>query len=295
MVNKKMFLEELLRIIRSYPLEGVEDDVRRQLINFANYLLQPVVTPKELGITYATIQYWEKKNYLILQTEKQFDEWRKYTKLEALWFEILKKAESLGCSLEQTAPKIMFAYTNYTAPNCSVAFDAEAAPIMLVEGLRVSPFNNFLIHVAAIAVKKIKSSLFLTTQRIQFITGDVKPLETENKALFEQHTSGISICISDIVIALILGDKEELVENNIFSETDIALLRTLATENIKEFKINKVKKKNKYRMEINKSETANEPLELEICNPQNTVVEVNSSFKDMEKDLINKLKHSVII
>jgi hypothetical protein len=295
-MEKQLFLEEMLRIIENEPLEGMGDDVRQQFIGLTKYLLQPVITAKDIGLTYSTIKYWEKKGYLLLQTDKQAEEWRRYTILEALWFEILKKAVDMRCTLEKTAPNIFFAYVNYTGLNCSFVW-GNSVPVELIrvmEGIRVEPFLNFLKHVIGIVLGRVKSSLFLSKDGFMFSTeemdGVIKPAEA-NKALLNQYKSGINICISDIVIALVLGNKKDIRKATMFSDEEMTVFKELANEDVKEIKIKKGKRGEIYGYETTKRKTIHHPAEIGrlVTNKhQNINAKVNDKFNHIEVEITDK-------
>ena len=76
---KNKILESVKETLLQTPFKGISPESKIQFDSLVNYLLQPVVTPKDLGLTYATIKYWEQKGHLILPIIKVTDEWRKYT------------------------------------------------------------------------------------------------------------------------------------------------------------------------------------------------------------------------
>ena len=144
---KQAFLQDLTKQIINTPMQGVSQNTKQHLNSLTEYLLTPSVSPKALRLTYATIKYWETKDYLLLSLPKEADEWRKYSVIEFLWFQLLKKVVDMGCAFEKVAPKLIFAFANYKGVSSAMQFTDPQTPVMVLDGIRVNPLNNFLTHI----------------------------------------------------------------------------------------------------------------------------------------------------
>ena len=239
---KQQIIESVLNNIIENPIKGLSPALIKQYNSLATYLLQPSIKPKDLGLTYATIKYWEEKGYLILPLLKEKDEWRKYTIIEALWFHLLKQVVEMGCLLERIAPKLIFAYANCKSPNDVILFNTEVPPLAIMDGVRVTPFINFLNHVLLMVIGKVKATLSLTMQGVNLFMDN--PLNSDLSAHFAQQnifTTNITICISDIVFELVLGLQEDLQRLHILSEGEVAVFKAIKDKKVGEIIIKKDK------------------------------------------------------
>lgn len=237
---KQQFLQQVLKDFTNKPISGVNEETKKQLNSLADYLLAPTVNPKALGLTYATIKYWESKGYLILSLPKEADEWRKYSVLECLWFAMLKRVVDMGCSLEKIAPQLIFAYANYTTLNSSVSFNNPTQPVvMVVDGTRVTPVNNFLTHILITTISRSKATIQFTKQGCQFyFQKSDNRAALVNQAYEAIFTTGINLCISDIVFTYVLGLDSDTQKNlAIFSQGETQVINLLNKKEISEITI----------------------------------------------------------
>ena len=241
---KQEIIQNILNSIVVNSISGLSSDGINQYNSLATYLLQPTVKPKDLGLTYATIKYWEEKGHLILPLIKEKDEWRKYTVVEALWFYLLKKVVDMGCSLEKVAPQLIFAYANCKSPNDTILFNAEVPPLVIMDGVRVTPFINFLSHILLMVLGKAKATINLTNQGVNlFMDNPLNPGLAAHHAQQNVYTTSITICISDIVLELVLGLQEDLQHSHILSAAEIAVFKAMKDKKICEINIKRDKGK----------------------------------------------------
>jgi hypothetical protein len=215
-------------------LEGVSVGNKKQLDSLAEYLLTPTINPKVLGLTYATIKYWESKGYLILSLPKEVDEWRKYSVIECLWFEILKSLVDMGCNLEKIAPQLMFAYANFKTVNSTISYTETQMPLMVLNGVKINPLNNFLNHILFTIIARSKATIQFNQQGCQFYFQKNGDKATIIKQAYEGlFTSNINICISDIMFEHILGmDRNSQINLNIFTNQEIQVIHLLNSKDI---------------------------------------------------------------
>jgi len=237
---KEEFLKELLGRYIQTEIQGVQSDVKNQLDSLAEYLLSPTVNPKQFGVTYATIKYWEKKGYLLVNVPKEEDEWRKYSVLELLWFKVLTVFSEMGCAIEKMAPKLMFAYTNYTGYSSSISYTEESqVPLISLNGVRINAIENFLKHVLLIIIGRTDSSLCFGNSDCSFYVeremSQAAKIEIAQTIIWKP---GISINISDIVFQHVLGEGlTEKIGAPIFNREELQLINVLSKDNVKEISV----------------------------------------------------------
>ena len=235
---KQIFLQDLTNQIVNTPMQGVSQNTKQHLNSLTEYLLTPSVSPKALGLTYATIKYWETKGYLILSLPKEADEWRKYSVIELLWFQLLKKVVEMGCAIEKVAPRLIFAFANYKGVSSAMQFTDQQTPVMVVEGVRVNPLNNFLTHILLTITARSKSALNVNDTGFQFYFQGSDRVALANEAYNTIFTTGITINISDLLFGYILGaDANTQNKMQIFNDQEAVVVRALGKSNISQITI----------------------------------------------------------
>lgn len=233
MIQKEQFLQEITDQIVNTPIIGIKPETKQYLDSLTDYLLRPSVNPKALGLTYATIKYWETKGYLILGIPKEADEWRKYSIIEYLWFQLLKRVVDMGCAIDKIAPKLLFAYTNFTGEFSSRKFTDPQTPITLVEGIRINPLTNFLSHILLIITARSKASLNISDEGFQFYFQKASKDIIANDAYNIAFNTGVNISISDILFAYILGvDSNTQEKIQLFNRQEVEVIKLLSNESV---------------------------------------------------------------
>lgn len=210
--------------------------------NIIDILLNPTFTPKSLGLTYATIKYWEAKGYLILSGSKEADEWRKYCMLEVFWFQILKKIVRMGGSLDKIVPAIILGYSNLQHYNISIPLTTKTPEgvELNVAGIKLAPLVTFLGHVVEVLTKRSKAAIHITEENCQFFyekDSDKKAI-TPNQAYQALFTTGFTISISDVIFETTIG-MEHLKGKKIepFNKKELEVLDLLKKKELKEIVI----------------------------------------------------------
>jgi hypothetical protein len=235
---KQALLQQTLNLYLNTPLPGLSKGTRARFNSLAEYLLQPTVNPKALGLTYATIKYWEEKGYLLIPTLKDTDEWRKYSVIEYLWFQLLKKVVDMGCNLDKVAPRLIFGYANFKKPDSTIYYTDEQTPVMVINGIRVNPLNNFLNHTILTVMLRSKSALNINDEACQFyfLRGD--RVAIANEAYNSIFTTGINISISNILFTTILGmDDNAQNKIQIFNDQEAEVIKLISKSDINQITI----------------------------------------------------------
>ena len=231
--TKKILLEGIRNYIVANPIKGIRRKLTNPYLGLASYFLEQTVQPRDLDLTYSTIKHWETKGYLILPSLKDTDEWRKYTIIEALWFALLNQVQDIGGSLEKIAPQLINTYKKFNSPNDTIILKPDIPAIVTIDGIEVSPAINFLNHTLLIILDKARATINLNKHRANLFLdkkdGDV--LQAANKAYQNQYTTGINICISDIVFGLVLRLQNALQHLHIFNEAEITVFKAIINKN----------------------------------------------------------------
>lgn len=239
MMYKELFLGEVLALYKEAPLPGMRQEVKNQMVSFAEYLLTTMVGPKAVGLTYATIKYWESKGYLLLSLPKEADEWRKYSVIELLWFEVLKKVSEMGCTLDKVVPLLIYGYANYKGNNTACNINEPETPVMLIDGNRVNPFMAFLGHVVSIVMAKSKASVNITKNGCQFYFQKfADKTAIANRSYDTVFEGGILLSISDIVFKYVANiQPEQQAALNIFTTQESEVLMLLNNKKLQSITI----------------------------------------------------------
>ncbi|MGE9310904.1 MerR family transcriptional regulator [Niabella sp. CJ426] len=236
---KQKLLEETVNLFTNTKMDGVNEMTKKHMDSLVAYLLNPIVNPKSLGLTYATIKYWENKGYLLLSLPKDADEWRKYSVIECLWFELLKKLVSMGCNLENVVPKLLFAYSNFQGLNKGVQFKGEQQPVLLLNGIRVNTLNNFLNHILLTVMARSKATLYIGENGCQFLFSEQADRGKIFNIVYDQiFTTGIGVSISDIVFSYVLNIKgQEQAGLKLLNENELTVLNMLNNKQINQITV----------------------------------------------------------
>lgn len=235
---KQKFLQALTDQIISTPMQGVSQNTKQHLNSLTEYLLTPSINPKAIGLTYATIKYWESKDYLILSLPKEADEWRKYSVIELLWFQLLKKVVDMGCAIEKVAPKLMFAFANYKGVSSTMQFTDPQTPVMVLDGVRVNPVNNFLTHILLTIMARSKSAINVNDTGFQFYFQGGDRVALANEAYNTIFNTGINISISDILFTYVLGaDSNTQNKIQVFNDQEAEVIKVLGKNNINQITV----------------------------------------------------------
>lgn len=265
MDTKEFLLTTILKVYQETLANQNMPDKKKALLNeFISTILQPVVNPKDLDVTYATIKYWEKKQYLLLPVIKEVGEWRKFSILEFLWIQILKKAAEMGCSLDVFVPKLLFAYENCKSPNQIIDYTVSSIDTAHFNKAEVRSVvvSGFLTQITGISIGKAKTSIHLYVDSCQFITeSNINKNTVINDAYTAVHKSGVGICISDIVFENIQNEKYSFAAPQVFNKSEIKILSLLKKNELKEITIKledgkPVTMELKEKFSINKDDTS---------------------------------------
>lgn len=210
---------------------NISNEAKETFTQIADGLLMPIYSQRNLGLTYSTIRHWEKSGYLLCTPEKVVDKWRKYTLVECLWIEVLKKLASLGCSMEIAAPRLMAAYQNKKEHN-SVAVYKPLTEENLIphRGFKVVPFTAFLYHVLDIFTKKANAIVSLREEAAQFVFYNKMNKSTVLDSFQEfAAKSSITVSISQIVFEHIAlhANKTPIDISVSFSPGEMQLIKLL--------------------------------------------------------------------
>lgn len=219
---------------------GNQKEAASLLVSMAKQLLDPNLPPKELGLTYATIKYWETKGYLILPIQKEVAEWRKYCLLEFYWFQILKKVATMGCSLDIVVPKIIAGYSKLSNYNIEILFkEIIADEDDNIQGVQIAPLVTFLGHVIRIITKRSKAGISLYDESCRFyFEKEMNLNDITNQASEMIFKNAISISISDIIFEYSLRWQEEKkTKIEILSKEELEILMLLKKKELKELTI----------------------------------------------------------
>lgn len=236
---KQLFLQQILATFCNSENTGLSAKTKAQVNSLAEYLLRPTITPKNLGLTYATIKYWESKGYLILSTPKEADEWRKYSVIEYLWFQLLKKIVNMGCNLDKVATHLVFAYANYKTPDSQLSFNDPAPPLIVIDGIKLNAFIGFLNHIIFITLTRSSATIQFHQQGCSFYCqkGNDKA-QIVNKMHEFAFTTGINLCVSDILLFHILGISGDGQRKfAIFTKAESEVLSLLRKKEIQEITV----------------------------------------------------------
>lgn len=199
--------QKALIILTEYFTKFINDqdqpaERKAAMVRLVPLLLEPVVVPKALNITYSTIKYWESKNYLLFPVLKEEGEWRKFTMLECLWVNLIKKLNQMGCVLDTVMPKVIYAYTHQNNPNDTLTFKpGEDRSNAECGNINIEQVYNFFRHVFSIIERKGKHTLHLFSDDTILFAAESGSEEAEViKAAYETaYKTGVTLCISDLV------------------------------------------------------------------------------------------------
>lgn len=229
------------QIIKHLENSNISAEAKETFTKIADGLLMPIYSQRNLGLTYSTIRHWEKSGYLLSTSEKVIDKWRKYTLVECLWIEVLKKLAFLGCSMEVVAPRLMAAYQNKKEHNSITVYKPLTEENLIPhKGLKVVPFTAFLLHVLDIFTKKANAIISLREEAAQFIFYN-KMKKTIVLDTFQEFgaKSSITISISQIVFEHIAlhADKSPIDISVLFSAGETQLIKLLQRKELKEVSV----------------------------------------------------------
>lgn len=233
--------QKALTILTEYFTKFINDqdlpaERKAAMVQLVPLLLEPVVVPKALNITYATIKYWESKNYLLFPVLKEVGEWRKFTMLEYLWANLITRLSQMGCTLDIVMPKVIYAYTHQTDPNCVMEYKANEE-VETICGINAMQALSFFRHIFSMLERKGKHTLHLFSDGTILFAAESGRQESEViKAAYETaYKTGITLCLSDLVRENFSNTNlGELLPPATFNECRAALTEMLNKKEVKE-------------------------------------------------------------
>lgn len=267
-----------------------------------------IFSPKDVGVSYTNINYWDKKGILSSQRKNE-TQWRNFSFIDYAWIRVIAEMRDLGVPVEliKEAKDFLFDLVDVKplfkdfkkkideikkAMSFPEAQKDEIINIMLEGGKKANEegLTHFYIAITQSIILKIPTSILLFKNggvviwyegKDEFFDKEIRELK-----LFESH---ISISISKIIKDFLL-DKNSvylLPELKLLEPNEIRLMELIHTGNYDTISINFLDKKMKH-LKLTKSE-----------NPQKKIVDIlqEGLYQDIElkshKGMITKISNTV--